>query len=97
MPFLQVESCPKQVNKFDVNQQIRQVDFGEKKDPQNIARDFIYKNWKGLRKIHEDTQIYILICFVGSFVTVAFGLCFVKLGKKALRAFCGVRNVLKWT
>ena len=49
----------------------------------------------GLKKIHEDTQIYILICFVGSFLTVALGLCIAKLGKKGLRTFYGVRNELQ--
>ena len=87
MPGLHVESCPKQVNKFDIEQQIHQVEFGGKKDPQDIARHSIYKNWMGLKKIHEDTQIYILICFVGSFLTVALGLCIVKLGKRGLRTF----------
>ena len=95
MPFLQVESCPQQKNKFDVNQQIHQFNFAGKKGPANIARHSIYKNCMGLKKIHEDTQFYILIYFVGSFLTVAFGLCCVKLGKKALRTFYGVRNQLQ--
>ena len=95
MPLLQVEACPKQVNRFDVNQQIHQVDFSGKTDPANIARHSIYKNWMGLKAIHEDTQLYILMCFIGSFLTVAVGLCCVKFGKKAFRTFHGVRNELQ--
>ena len=97
MPFLQVESYPKQVNKFDMNQQIHQVDFSRKKDLVNVSRHSIYENWMigKLEKILEDTQIFILICFVGSFLTVAFGLCCVKLCEEALRTFYGVRNELQ--
>ena len=95
MPFLQVDACPKQVNRFDINQQIHQVDFAGKIDPANIARDSIYKNWMGLKKIHEDTQLYILMCLIRSFLTVAVGLCCVKFGKKAFRTFHGVRNELQ--
>ena len=87
MPGLHVETCPKQANKFDIEQQIRQVEFGGKKDPQNIARHSIYINWMGLKKIHENTQIYILICFVGSFLTAALGLCIVKMVKRGLGLF----------
>ena len=95
MPLLQIDACPKQINSFDVNQQIHQVNFSDKKDPANIARHSIYKNWMGLKKIHEDTQLYILMCFIGSFITVAVGLCCMKLGKKAFRTFYGVRNELQ--
>ena len=95
MPDLQVESCPKQVNIFDIEQQIRQVDFRENANPQNIVCHSIYENWMRLKKIHEDTQIYILSFFVGSFLTVALKLYFMKVCEKALRTFYGVRNELQ--
>ena len=74
-----VGPCPKQINQFDVDQAVKQVTFGNKKDAQNIARHSLYKNWQGLREIHNETQTYILICFIGAFAIVLTGRCFLNL------------------
>ena len=88
-------SCPKQINSFDVNEAVKQVTFANKKDPGNIARHSLYKNWQGLRQIHNETQYYVLICFIGAFAITLTTWCLIKLGRSALRSFHGVRNELE--
>ena len=90
-----VAPCPKQINSFDVDEAVKQVTFANKKDPGNIARHSLYKNWQGLREIHNETQYYILICFIGAFAIILTGWCLIKFGISALRSFHGVRNELE--
>lgn len=89
--ILSVKCCPKQYNKFKLEQEIKQVDFGTK-NPANIARHRVYKNFQALKMLDDETQFFILFSVVDAISLVIMIFCIRRFGRRAFRFLTDLRN-----